>query len=126
MKKTSIIMFIIIAMFMFITPAMAGEGFIQPKSGCYEFKTDDNSMLVNTSAGLMLEKGTRAFKAAEADKLCNDVGKSLYGKLMKHPEVAGVVVTDRQVNIVKYPYPKTWQEFQPGILEILDSVLCKK
>ena len=58
--------------------------------------------------------------------MCNDIGKSLHGKLMKHPEVAMVVVADRQINIVKYPYPKMWPEFQPSILEILDSVLCKK
>ena len=126
MKKLSIVILAIITMVMFTVPAMAEEGFVQAKSGCYEFKTDGNSMLVNTAVNLMLEKATRAIKPADVEKMCNDIGKSLHGKLMKHPEVAMVVVADRQINIVKYPYPKQWPEFQPSIIEILDSVLCKK
>ena len=127
MKKLSIVILAIITMIMFTSPVMATEGFTPSKqAGCYEYQIKDDVMVINTAISLTLEKEKRTITAMDVDKMCNDAGKSLYGRLMKHPEVSRVVISDRQVAVVKYSFPRAWPDFQAGILEILDSVLCKK
>ena len=111
MKK---IVLIIIALCLIAAPAMATDGFIPSKAtGCYEYQIKDDVMVINTAMSLTLEKESRAVKPADVEKMCNDAGKSLYGRLMKHPEVSRVVITDRQVAVVKYSFPRAWPEFQP-------------
>jgi hypothetical protein len=81
-------------------------------------------LLINTVELLTLKKGTVAVNEKEINEKCNDLGKSLYGQLMKNPYVSLVTVRDKVIAIYKYPYPiETFLQPIEGTDESLANVL---
>jgi len=122
MKKA---MFTVLAICFTASMAWATPGYTPSTTpGCYDWAIQGPIMVVNTSQNLTVDKTSTAKSEAQMKKVCNDLGKSLYGHLMKYSEIANVIISARQIAIVKFKLPKTWKQIEPDILSILDGVLC--
>ena len=127
---------ILVGVFMIIAGlygiAKAEEAASEFKEGkCFEYKLDSENgfLLFNTSDQMTKEKGEAARSKKDVEKVCNDLGKAVYGRLMKIPDVSFVTITPRQGGVGKYSYPKqhSWEGFLlPIVLKELETVLCKK
>lgn len=120
---------------LFSTVGWAEEAPNEFKEGkCFEYKLDRNEqgngfLLFNTSDQMTNEKGQAARNKKDVEKVCNDLGKAVYGRLMKVPDVSFVAITPRQGAVGKYSYPKqhSWEGFLlPIVLKELETVLCEK
>ena len=105
------------------TPSWATEGFSMSKTGRYEWQLkDDDIMIINTAFDLMNDKERVASTADQVEKYCNNAGKSVYGQLMKLREVSRVIVSNRQIAVRKYGFPKKWDGIIPDVLSVMDGI----
>jgi len=125
------VLFVMLAMALMIGIATAAEPEPEPEwqtsiAGCYRYRIQDNGMMVvQTDKQLTSEKQTMATKGEEVQKVCNDLGKSLHGRLMKQLFISGIVVAPREIAIRTYPFPEhPWKMGEAQVLGDLDAVLC--
>jgi hypothetical protein len=128
-------------------PQQADDYMTEGPTGCYEFgyqrpgpadikgnrimipvsiPLDKDVLIINVSKQLTLDKQSVARAPKDVASVCNDFGKSIYEKLIKNPEVSGVVIAPRQIAITKIIYPVPWEKLQPQVLQIIQDILCKK
>lgn len=98
--------------------------------GCYEwvlsYKGDKNGgIVVHTSEFLLHDKEKEAKSKQMVEKNCNNLGKSVYGRLRDGvKEISQIRVFPRGLVVFKYPYPKDWEPVKKEIIKTLDEVLC--
>lgn len=116
--------------------SIADTAYVEGKKDCYQYhlKTETNNqkiLIIDTASNLMIEKGSLASNKKDIEKKCNDKGKAMYGKLMKILEVKAVVISDRQIVVIKYSYPEPWGNVSDktsllySVTNFLNSNLCK-
>jgi hypothetical protein len=123
----------------FVQPTLAGDdGMTEGVKGCYEWgyqdrqgkavtmPSDRDILIINVAQQLTLDKQSVARNPKDVASMCNDLGRSIYEKLMKNTEVSGVVIAPRQIAISKIIFPVPWEKVGPQGLQIVQDILCKK
>lgn len=136
---------VLIVLFSLAGTAVSDEvRFKTAKSGCYQYAiTKDDVLIIRVGKDLFLDKET-TFKAANnlrvwftsgavsTGKVCNDIGKSVYGQIMKNKAVSKINVSNRQVAVFRYPFPTRWGDpekktsLSASVLSVVDKVMCGK
>jgi hypothetical protein len=124
----AVILFWIVAGICFNQLAHADDWTVA-ESGCYTYRVikanDVTAISIQVADTLTLDKGTVARSAKEAEKLLNDKGKTLHGKLFKLPDAQVVSIGDRSIGVRVYPFPTDLvDKVLPQALGIVDEVLC--
>ena len=119
---------IIIAILSYVSDVRADD-WIVAESGCYTYRVikvnDATAISLQVADTLTLDKGTVARSAKEAEKLLNDKGKTLHGKLFKLDDAQVVSIGDRSIGVRVYPFPADLvDKVLPQALVIVDEVLC--
>ena len=130
MFKKSIALFII-AIFA-IVPSVMAEGFSVGKKDCFEYSLGEERpgsgvqvLIIHTAKPLTVTKDGK-ITSDKTSTEGNDLGRSLYGRLHKLPDVGTVIVASREIAIVKYPFPRGWDQVLPECLKVVEEVLCGK
>jgi hypothetical protein len=121
-----------IALGLIVCMAMVSYCFAGGPAKCYtmELSGSESSkvrfLLIDTPVNLTHGKQDAVKDQAAADKLLNDIGKTIYGRLMKIADVSNVIISARQIAVFKFPLPVTWESglVQTQVCGILDDVLC--
>ena len=122
------LIFILLVMGLFITPALAEEpNWIPDPTGCFRYWLNDKDVLVvDVIEQLTVDKESVATSSKDVEKLCNERGKSLYGQLLKLDFVSNVIIGPRQVAIRVYSFPaKPWEKGLGQALGVFTKVVCK-
>jgi hypothetical protein len=141
MKKISISMMmemVVMVVVLTLTLTLAGTPMAQDDQGvddldwktsvdgCYRYTILDNDiMVVQTEVQLTVDKETIARNGKEIQKEANELGKSIHGRLMKHPFISSIGMSPRQITIRTYPFPEhPWEFGEAQVVGDLDQVLC--
>jgi hypothetical protein len=126
---------IILAVVMMAIPALAEDGWVENNAGCYEYsdplierESGGKMLIVRVGEDLLNAKDTPPYsKLVNIEKNGTDAGKSVYGRLIKLNPVRTVVISNREIGVSAYPFPRgIWEKtpLQDDILAIIDEVLC--
>jgi hypothetical protein len=104
-------------------PAPTPIEWMDGPENCYRYAMVNDTLIVQTAQQLTIKKdydGT-VRTAEEVNKVCNDLGKSVYTELLKIYGVARVFVTVQEIAITRSPFPKKWDDLLPVVLARLDD-----
>ena len=114
-----------IAIALVLAPIAMAEDQVWENGSCYRYWLAKDTLIIQTGESLTTEKEVMLRSSKEVEKQANDMGKSVYGRLMKMPTVATVVLAPREIAIRLYPYPPNpWGRELGNVLEQVEAVLC--
>jgi hypothetical protein len=123
------LVFAVLAVLVFVGPAMAADKeWIEGQSGCYRYRLQENDILVvDLATQLTTDKEGVARNSKEVEKECNELGKSIHGRLMKIAFISAAIIAPRQIAVQVYGYPPNpWKDGLNQVLDEFDQVLCGK
>jgi hypothetical protein len=141
--KSIIVAILLLIACIFVNAHADGPVYIEGKAGCYQYALLDYNgtltgnnrpLIIDTARNLAIEKD-KVFRSATDEKILTPLGKSIYGRLNKLPDVQSVTISYRQIAVKIFPFPNQWEADKAhpdrkailnDVLNVIDSVLCGK